>query len=136
MSPFLSRAIVSQLPDTRWVLEAELPYRTHTGRLIVVPRGFVHDFASVPRLLRWLIEPTGRHGRAAILHDFLYWEQHHSRVIADQIFRDAMTESGVTPIVRWVLYRAVRRWGFLAWANNARDKAAGVERIHHRGFGE
>lgn len=38
----------------------------------VVPKGFVTDFASVPEILQGLIPPTGRYGKAAVIHDYLY----------------------------------------------------------------
>jgi hypothetical protein len=44
-------------------------------RAVTVPRGFVTDLATIPVYFWWAIKPTGRHGHAAILHDWLYWEQ-------------------------------------------------------------
>jgi hypothetical protein len=43
-----------------------------SGRIIVVPKGFTSDGASVPRLLWWFLPPWGdKSTRAAILHDYL-----------------------------------------------------------------
>src|SRR5262249_35732270 len=46
---------------------------------IMVPRGFVTDFASVPRLFWSLLPPIGRYGYAALFHDYVYWQQTISR---------------------------------------------------------
>ncbi len=46
-----------------------------TGKIIVVPSGFVTDFASVPWYGRWFINVLGKHSIPAIVHDYLYWEQ-------------------------------------------------------------
>lgn len=70
------------------------------GDTVVVPPGFVTDFASVPRPFWWWIAPWGRHGRAAILHDFLYQQgsitsldggaRRPGKRESDRIFREAM----------------------------------------------
>ena len=44
----------------------------YNGLRIVVPKGFVTDFASTPRILWPLIEPDGPLYMGAILHDFGY----------------------------------------------------------------
>jgi hypothetical protein len=71
------------------------------SEVVNVPPGFVTDFASVPRPVWFWIAPWGRHGRAAILHDFMYQlgavtdvragtMRRPKRLEADRIFRDAM----------------------------------------------
>jgi hypothetical protein len=62
-----------------------------------VPRGFVTDFASVPRLFWSFFPPIGRYGYAALFHDYVYWLQEISRAEADAVFRDTMKELGVPP---------------------------------------
>jgi Protein of unknown function (DUF1353) len=58
------------------VLTQNLQYRVlQTNFVIVVPAGFVTDFASTPRALWSVIPPTGRYQLAAVVHDFLYWDQ-------------------------------------------------------------
>ena len=96
---------------------------------IIVPRGFVTDFASVPRLFWSMLPPIGRYGYAAIFHDFTYWQQTASRDEADKLFHDTMLELTVGTVTRNVLYYSVRCFGFLAWRNNAAAKASGEKRI-------
>ncbi len=91
-----------------------------SGEVIAVPHGFVTDFASVPRVLWMIVAPWGRHGPAAVLHDFGYW--HHrpdDRRYWDDVFNEAMAVLEVHPIVRSILYRAVRWFGGWAWRRNA-----------------
>ena len=68
---------------------------------VTVPPGFRTDFASVPRPFWFWIAPWGRHGRAAIIHDFLYQLgaitdpangslRRPPKGEADRIFREAM----------------------------------------------
>jgi hypothetical protein len=38
---------------------------------IRVPAGYRTDFASIPRFFHRVINPIGRHGKAAVIHDWL-----------------------------------------------------------------
>jgi len=112
------------------VLTADLTYRIgETNHVIVVPAGFVTDFASTPRAIWAVLPPFGKHQLAAIVHDFLYWDQGCTREQADALLRVAMHESRVEPGKRDVIWQAVRTFGGAAWTNNASAKAAGQPRI-------
>jgi hypothetical protein len=100
-----------------------------TSYQITVPTGFVTDFASIPAALRGLLSPTGPEGRAAIIHDYLYWEQSCSREQADWILRLGMIESRVSLVTRQAVYWAVRAMGESAWAANAVDRRNGQPRV-------
>jgi uncharacterized protein DUF1353 len=70
------------------------------------------DFASVPSLFWWLIASYGHHTRAALIHDQL-WEDVPNRKRANLIFRDALAESSVAFLRRWIMWTGVdagRRW--------------------------
>ncbi|MDP9389640.1 MAG: DUF1353 domain-containing protein [Actinomycetota bacterium] len=125
------------------------------GPTIHVPPGFKTDFASVPRPFWFWIAPWGRHGRAAILHDFLYQLgsvtepggrlRRPPKREADRIFRDAMavldnkilSESDFwsrwpKPILAVRLAIAVpRRW--LMWAAVALFGFPAYKRQQHKG---
>ncbi len=94
-----------------WRLIRPLIY--HGARdTFVVPAGFRTDFASVPHALTWLVPRTGKHNRAAVLHDYLTRNpQIVSRKDADRIFLRVLRELGVAPARRRLLYWGVR----LAW---------------------
>jgi Protein of unknown function (DUF1353) len=112
------------------VLMADLRYQVGTTNFtIVVPLGFVTDFASTPRALWAVLPPFGTYQLAAVVHDFLYWDQGCSREQADALLRVAMFESKVEARKRDVIWQAVRRFGQSAWDQNATDKAAGSPRI-------
>ena len=112
------------------VLMADLSYRIGTSDfIVVVPAGFVTDFASTPRAIWSVLPPTGRYQLAAVVHDFLYWDQRCTREQADALLRVAMAESQVVPKQRDIIWAAVRSFGGAAWAANARAKAEGLPRI-------
>jgi hypothetical protein len=111
---FLTRALIYELPGT--------------GLRVEVPAGFVSDFASIPRPF-WSVLPTwGKYGSPAVVHDYLYWDQRCTREQADWILLLAMEETHVGPIQRFVIHRAVRWGGALAWRHNRRLRAAGWSR--------
>jgi hypothetical protein len=125
--------IVSPLADGyTWCLRFAFSYDVgHLGSetTIEVPRGFATDFASIPRPF-WLIWPRwGRYGSAAVIHDWLYWEQIMPRATADHILREGMSVVGVDKFTRNAIYYAVRIFGSFAWRKNQRDRESGFNRV-------
>lgn len=103
-----------------WLLTHSFTYWTWVVRegrklsaSINVPAGFTTDFASIPRAFWWLLPPTGKYGKAAVIHDYIYRtpEAAFTRAEADGIFRDAMQDLGVSAVTRTVMYRTVRLFG-------------------------
>jgi hypothetical protein len=106
---FASLAAVVEDGDY-WRLLDPLVYDGARDRF-VVPAGFRTDFASVPRVLTWLVPRTGRHNRSAVLHDWLCRQPDVSRKDADGIFLRTLRELGVSEGRARVMYLGVR----LAW---------------------
>jgi hypothetical protein len=78
------------------------------------------------------LRPDGEYGYAAILHDFLYWEQSVPRNTADDILRFAMDDFQVNTTIVELIHKAVRLGGGAAWEDNARLKATGEKRVLKR----
>ena len=96
---------------------------------VTVRSGFVSDLASVPQPFWSVLPRTGRYAHAAMVHDYLYWTQTTTRSTADEIFRNAMEDSGVAGATIQAMYAAVRAGGQSAWNTNATAKANGERRI-------
>ncbi|HVS30109.1 MAG TPA: DUF1353 domain-containing protein [Thermoanaerobaculia bacterium] len=122
-----ARLVVQPFADAKhWMLVEPLKYRIGTTvHVIEVPKGFVTDFASVPPILSPVLPPTGRYLAAAIVHDFLYWDQTCDRRDADKLLAAAMKESQVDDTEGGVIHLGVRLGGWLAWRRNAAAKAGG-----------
>lgn len=107
--PFISdRPLTVEVVDDRlWALTHDLLYQGRDD-VFLVKAGFVTDFATVPRVFWWLVPRTGRHGPAAVLHDFLCVTAPVSRRDADGVFRRALGELGTPVILRWLLWTGVR----------------------------
>ena len=133
MSRFTDVLLVSPLADgSTWVIMRDFGYDVGaeaSGDHIDVAVGFQTDFATIPRPF-WIILPKwGRYGNATVIHDWLYWTQVRPRPQADAIFLQAMGVLGVSGVVKYTLYGAVRLFGGLAWYRNAADRAAGFDRV-------
>jgi hypothetical protein len=138
MSRFTSLLTVSPLSDGKsWWLRTPFGYdvgREGSGDSVEVPVGFVTDFASIPRLFWILLPKWGRYGHAAVVHDFLYWQQQRRRREADSIFLEGMKVLSVSLLVRYVMFGAVWTFGWLSWLNNRWDRLAGINRVVDSGL--
>lgn len=117
MSTFTTPLQLEYLDGRTWKLLADFDFASETlERMVRVPAGFVTDFASIPRPLWALLPPTGRYGKAAVIHDDLYRSPHMvrpavTRLQADRTLREGMEALGVTWLVRQVIYLGVRLGG-------------------------
>lgn len=137
MSSFTKPLIVEELDDgVSWRIVEPFEYLVgseQSGESIWVPMGFITDFASIPRPLWSIIGgPTGKYGKAAVVHDYLYRTggriphavaadgsvtyRIYTKTQADAIFYEAMNVLGVGRFQRWVMYQAVRVFGRGAFA--------------------
>ena len=97
---------------------------------ITVPKGFVTDFASVPKgLWSFGLSPHGKFSKAAIIHDYLYWTQGCTREQSDMIMLIAMKESQVEAVDQFALYEGLDLAGNPAWVENMQDREAGIPRV-------
>lgn len=74
---FAVRELPGQMRGGRQLVQTLEPLEYRVGHadspeVVLVPAGFVTDFASVPFGVRNLFPALGRHGRPAIIHDWLY----------------------------------------------------------------
>ena len=105
------------------------PRRRASIRFINAPAGFVTDLASIPSLLWSWLPNDGLYMHAAIIHDWIYWDQGRSRDEADNILWGDMTDLGVAYLTRQAIYQGVSKFGGSAWDSNAKRKASGEKRV-------
>lgn len=85
---------------------------------LTVPKGFITDFASVPRVFWNIFPPFGEYTEAAVAHDYLY---RHGGVIpgwvkltkdeCDEVFLKGMESLGVGTVTRHIMWTAVAAFG-------------------------
>lgn len=95
-----------------WRLLATLVYESDLlKRAVLVPGGFVTDFASVPRLpVAFLLAGNCGH-EAAVVHDWLYTSHEVDRRTADAVFREAVLAGGDPGWRAWLMWLGVRVGG-------------------------
>jgi hypothetical protein len=111
---FLDALVLEYIDGHDWKTVSPFWYVTDVagGDVIHVPAGFVTDFASVPKALWNILPPTGKYGKAALIHDYCYRTPGiASKANADSIFLEAMTALGVGWWTRNTMYRGVRYFG-------------------------
>ena len=147
------------IPPRNWSLDAPLKFKsetlnkeqremlvecgiqvTKTTNTITVPKGYITDLASVPRICWSFIAPFDV-ARAAVVHDIMYEkingafkkgiieskvEREIYRKIADDMFLEGMqsAEPSVPVWKQQAAYRAVRAFG--RWAINSSAPRKGI----------
>lgn len=115
-----------------WIVKKEFRYAIDgdKNKIVIVPRGFLTDGATVPRLFWGLIPPWGKYGQAVVLHDYLcevpgYWNygtwEELERKDVDQIFNQAMGNLGVSSLLRKTLYTAVKLYTIVSKFTTPKD---------------
>lgn len=118
-----------KLPDRQYVLRDTVHYRLHGPNLTVtIPAGFVTDFASIPKKLRFLFTHDDIHDLPGLLHDYMYWRQ-CNRSSADRMFLLALDEVGVGFFERHLLYAGVDLGALKAWKDNRQARNENLPRI-------
>lgn len=118
MQKFTEELLVESTGD-RWILKRAFKfyYADANGNPleeVIVPEGFVTDFASTPKLLYPIFPPIGIYNKAAMVHDFLYSKEGSmtvERKKADLFFLQAMDVLKVPAWKRRLMYFAVRLFG-------------------------
>lgn len=118
---FITEPTLGILPSPdKWVVKS--PGRWKSAALeFTLPVGFVSDLASIPKLLRNVLDVDGRSRFPALVHDWLYSGRWTSRAFADAQLRSALIEYGETPVDASIYWCGVRTFGGIYWARrNAR----------------
>lgn len=96
--------------------------------VVHIPKGFITDFASVPRIFWNIMPPNDKYGKAAVVHDFLYStngripemqfrKEDYTRKECDEILVEAMGVLDCGWLCRTTVYSGVRIGGWVTWAN-------------------
>lgn len=90
---------------------------------IVIYRGSILDFASVPGFLHGIIDKDDNDiAIAALAHDILYMTEWVDRKVADGIFLQLMKYRKTPLWKRFLAYRAVRLFGWIVWILHDQEK--------------
>jgi hypothetical protein len=131
MGTFSGNLRIDFMDGIRWALVRTAPAFQWTGSVfpgvVEPPDRMVTDFGSIPHILAvWLpaagMGHRGQWGPATVLHDWLYLCQKRpdgsalTRREADAVLKEAMRDHGVGPFRTWLIWFAVRLFGWMWWA--------------------
>jgi hypothetical protein len=122
MSQFTTELVVEQIGDSKYYRLLE-GFDYHVGdypsdEIISVPKGFITDFASSPKILWPILPPRGEYGKAAVIHDYCYFIGYKSKFRSDKIFLEGMEILGVPKFKREIMFHGVVILGWPAWINH------------------
>jgi Protein of unknown function (DUF1353) len=122
---FTPAPLVRDLEDgVRQQLQEPLAHVTADGLwTIVVPAGFITDYASIPQVLHSVLPPRGKGNRANIVHDYLYRYAPRdprtgasvTQATADRIKLEGDAILGERWTRRWAMYVGLRVGGWVTW---------------------
>ena len=95
------------------------------GKFFTIPKGFMANGASVPRLLWPFMPPDGLHRAAAYAHDWIYancgvMDEGYAFTLseADTLFYRYLILSGVHPLRARVAYLGLKIGSWYAWQSS------------------
>ena len=104
--------IISELLDDNLFRLVEPVVMSIGQTRIIVPDGYVTDFASLPSVLHWWIRPTDSRGaRAAIVHDWIYHTHIYPRCVADAFYQVILRQDGMPRRKAKLLCSSVHAFG-------------------------
>ena len=125
IAKFLTPLQVEQIDKDDWKLLGPLVYWSVVlDRQLIVPEGFVTDFASVPRLPFIYWAAGGCAEAPAVLHDWLYrtGTEKASREQADGVFKEAIESRQYYWRLRaWTMWAGVRVGGYFSYKSRTKD---------------
>lgn len=97
----------------KWEVLTEFEYwrENDANEVIKVPKGFITDLATIPRVLWSILPPHDTYAKAAVLHDYLYNNAINSKEYADDVFDEALKVLGIPPWKRKIMVTMVKIFG-------------------------
>lgn len=128
---YLNHLDIRKVGERKWELLSDFAFESdYLEGVVVAPKGFVTNFASIPRVFWRLYPPVGNYDEAAVIHDAAYdrklftiskidgrvWHMNTSKTVSDLLFHEALQcetfrKSKVGPKTAETMYFMVRNFG-------------------------
>ncbi len=120
-SSFLTPLRFEKIGPQRWLLIDDLQFASDAlHQIVIAPRGFQTDLASIPRFL-WAVFPkVDKYDAAAVIHDAGYagaltdldgTRLSLSKKHCDRLFLEGCRALNVNWLLAWLMYLMVRLFG-------------------------
>lgn len=91
-----------------WILLSDFEYHRDCEEIIKVPKGFLTDGASIPKVVwSWIGHPLAEYAPASVIHDFCCQWSPRDNPKADYIFYECMAKLKIPYLKRTIMYWAV-----------------------------
>lgn len=136
---FLMRVLVWLFDVRKWKLVENWHFTLSNGIEIVLPKDFIFDGASIPRLFWFLLSPVGLLLIPALIHDYGYrydqlWKKdENGQIVAfqknagrrywDKLFRNVGEEVNGFAVIDSIAWLGVRLGGSCNWKKHRRTNA-------------
>ena len=128
----------------KWEMVEDWYFVLFNGDMILIPKGFQFDGASIPKLFRFLLSPTGILFIPGIIHDYAYkhnklvgvvfreedgkiflypYQAGAGKAFWDWVFMRTTLQVCNLPIIAWTTYATLSFFGFLAWYRHRHGRA-------------
>jgi len=97
-----------KLAPHRWQILEDVQVTLSNGDLLFIPKGYITDFATVPRLCWGIVATIGNHNLATLIHDYLLTDSSYDRSFIDNEMLYWLKLSGVRRFKGILMYYAVR----------------------------
>ncbi|MGF1753658.1 DUF1353 domain-containing protein [Vibrio makurazakiensis] len=120
-----------------WEVKEEWSYKLPNGVIIVIPKGFVFDGASIPRPLWMLLSPTGLLLIPGLIHDYAYrydklvcrdeqgnlidYQKGAGKAHWDKLFRDVGIEVNGIAFIDVLAWLALFIGGWFTWRKHRKN---------------
>lgn len=109
------------------------------GTTIIIPKNFVFDGASIPKIFRGFLSPVGILLIPGLLHDYAYKYDYLDTVVGkddeyahyhsgqrywDRMFRDIAIEVNGFKTINYIAWIALYCFGFMAWNKHRKAENA------------
>lgn len=94
-------------------------YGGYEPEQIIVPPGFLYDNESFPRITQGVFDAENQGAKAATIHDWVYQIEKYPRHICDRIYLEALKDSKMEIVLRYIRYYGVRVGGGKFWPHNS-----------------
>ena len=131
------RATWTWIRSTRkWEVIEDFYYTLKDGTTVLIPKGFIFDGASIPKLLRGILSPTGLLFIPGLLHDYAYkhnqllmvgigkqiksYMPKAGKMFWDKMFREEATRVNGMGAINWAAWSGLFVGGHLTWWQHRR----------------
>lgn len=121
----------------KWEVLEDYHYTLKGGTIVLIPKGFIFDGASIPKAMRTFLSPTGLLFIPGLLHDYAYkhnellmvglngtilaYKPKAGKMFWDKMFREEATRINGMSAINWTAWSGLFVGGHLAWWKHRRN---------------